>query len=183
MSQPGQQSPQDAVKATSSLADGIRQQMEQTRKNPEQELGMTAEELERRRAEATTPRKVTSGVTNRDFEVKSSTRAQQIMNKGINKMQREKKKRELKDSMKILRKFQVVLSIFGVMFIAWIGVEFLLPQYAAVQERQRRMKVRYERAQASLAEAAKDGSIDPAALSRPGFVVVTRKTKDGQAIQ
>lgn len=183
MSGPYQQSPEDAVKSTSNMTDGIRQQLENARKNPEKELGITKEELQARQKEAMAPRKFVSEETKREFDVKSSARAQQIMNKGINKIQREKRQRELKDSLKILRKFQIVLSVFGAMFIGWISVEYLLPQYAAVQERNRRMQIRYQRAQARLEEIAREQHLDKEAL-QPGLVIVTKKgQEEKQTIQ
>lgn len=176
MSGPYNQSAEDAVKSTSEVTDNIRQQLEHARRNPEKELGITSDELRARQREATAPRKYTSAQTKREFDVKSSARAQQIMNRGIDKMQREKRQSELKASMKTLRKFQMLISVLGALFVGWMGVTYLLPQYAAVQERNRRMQIRYERAQARLQEAAKERQLDTDAL-QPELVMITKKGK------
>ncbi|KPA80395.1 hypothetical protein ABB37_04643 [Leptomonas pyrrhocoris] len=153
----GGQSPGDVVKSTRDVTESVKAQFQAARKNPEKELGIPLEELNRRQQEARKPHTFVNKETARKFEVKSSARAQQIMNKGIDKYQREKRQKDLKLNMSVLRKAQVVLCAVAVGFFGWFAVTYLLPQYAAVQHRNRRMQMRYERAQHSLEGAADTG--------------------------
>lgn len=163
----------------------LRGHLDNARKNPAKELGLSEAELERRRKEATKPRSFFSDTTKRQFDVKSSTRAQQIMNQGINKAQRDKRQRELRGSMKVLRKFQVLLSVCGAMFIGWLAVEFLLPQYAAVQQRNRLMQLRYDRAQEKLRAYALEHpeAADRIQSTPPGVVFVSQNNPVANSIQ
>lgn len=134
------------------MTERLREQFSEARKNPAKELGISPEELEKRQKAAVKPHAYVSTDSQRAFEVRSTARAQQIMSQGLEKKQREKRQKELRGSMKVLRRFQVGLSLVSAVFLGWMFVEFLLPQYAAVQDRNRKMKLRYERAQASLAQ-------------------------------
>lgn len=175
-------SPEDAVRATASLTDSVRDQLNAARKNPEKELGMPFDELERRQKEARKPRTYTNDASRRSFEVRSSARAQQVMNQGIDKYQREKRQRDLKNTMSMLRKFQILLSVFGVGFFVWLGATYLLPQYAAVQNRNQRMQLRYERAQKKWEELqstpSQNGNSDAAPDGAAAMVRVFRIPAD-----
>jgi hypothetical protein len=142
------------VKSAREVTESVKAQFQAARKDPEKELGIPLDELNRRQREARKPHAFVSEKTSRKFEVKSSARAQQIMNKGIDKYLREKRQKDLKKSLSMLRKVQVVLCFFAAGFFGWLAVSYLLPQYAAVQDRNRRMQMRYERAQRSLEAAA-----------------------------
>ncbi|KAH9598975.1 hypothetical protein LSM04_004886 [Trypanosoma melophagium] len=147
--------PEEFVKATADVTSRLRDAVDVAKKDPSKEIGITAEELQQRRKLATSPRNFVGDGTNRLFEVKSSARAQQIMNKGLLDKQREMRQKEVLKKMGILRKVQVGMFIVGIGFVWWMGVEFLLPQYAAVQERNRILQIRYERAQMKLEEYEK----------------------------
>lgn len=146
----GGQSASDTVKSARDVTDSVKEQFQAARKNPEKELGIPLEELNRRQREARRPHSFVNDETKRKFEVKSSARAQQIMNKGIDKYQREKRQKDLKKNLSMLRKVQVVMCFFAAGLFSWLAVNYLLPQYAAVQDRNRRMQLRFDRAQHSL---------------------------------
>ncbi|KPI89799.1 hypothetical protein ABL78_1062 [Leptomonas seymouri] len=149
----GGQSTGDAVRSARNVTESVKAQFQAARSNPEKELGIPLEELHRRQREARRSHAYVNEETKRKFEVKSSARAQQIMNKGIDRYQREKRQRDLKKNLSMLRKVQVALCLFATGFFGWFAVSYLLPQYAAVQHRNRCAQMRYERAQSSL-EAA-----------------------------
>lgn len=156
----GGQSSEDAVRSTKGVTESVQSQFEAARKNPEKEIGIPLEELNRRQQEARRPHAFVNEETKRKFDVKSSARAQQIMNKGVDKYQREKRQNDLKGSLKMLRKVQVALCFGAAGLFGWLAVCYLLPQYNAVQHRNKRMQMRYERAQMSReAGAAADPTI------------------------
>ncbi|KAG5497268.1 hypothetical protein JIQ42_03751 [Leishmania sp. Namibia] len=146
----GPSSARDAVKAARGATDNVQELFRAARRNPEKELGIPRGELERRQSEARKARQFVSHHTSRKFDVKSSARAQQIMNNGIDKYQREKRQKDLRSSLALVRKMQVVLCVLGAGFFGWLTMTYLLPHYVAVQDRNRRMQLRYERAQRSL---------------------------------
>lgn len=139
-----------AAAMTSRLQDAVAE----ARRDPAKKIGIAAEELNERRKLALSPRSFFSDKTQRGFEVKSSTRAQQIMNKGLLGRQREMRNREIMKKMTILRRMRVGMFFLGVGLTWWFGVTFLLPRYAAVQERGRVMQLRYELAQRKREAAA-----------------------------
>ncbi|CAC9507616.1 conserved hypothetical protein [Leishmania infantum JPCM5] len=165
----------DAVKSARVTTDSVQGLLRAARQNPEKELGIPLDELERRQREACKARQFVSESTSRKFDVKSSARAQQIMNQGVDKYQREKRQRDLRHNLSMLRKLQVVLCVFGAGLFGWLAVTYLLPRYFAVQDRQRRMQLRYERAQRSL-EGIGDGG---AAAAPVGPVVRVFRVEDG----
>ncbi|KAG5490480.1 hypothetical protein JKF63_00600 [Porcisia hertigi] len=166
------------VRSARAATDSVQERFSAARKNPEKELGIPLDELERRQREARKQRQFVSDATSRTFDVRSSARAQQIMNQGVDKYQREKRKRDLKSNLSILRKMQVVLCVFSAGFFGWLLTTYLLPQYCAVQDRNRRMQLRYERAQRSLGgssdsvTAAAGGANSPGAAVPPAGPVV-----------
>ncbi|KAK7195496.1 hypothetical protein NESM_000477200 [Novymonas esmeraldas] len=139
-----------AVRSAQDATHSVQERLRTARKNPEKEIGIPLEELERRQREARKPRQFVSSESSRSFDVKSSARAQQVMSQGVDKYQREKRQRDLKSTFTTLRKVQVLLCVFGAGFFGWLAVTYLLPQYAAVQDRNRRMQLRYDRAQQSM---------------------------------
>ncbi|EPY35132.1 hypothetical protein STCU_01234 [Strigomonas culicis] len=174
-----QGSPEDAVQSTAKMTEMMKAQMDKSRKDTAGELGLTAEEVSRRRQEANRPREYVSGTTQKKFDVKSSARAQQIMQQGIDKTQREKRTGDFKKNMKLMRKFQFGMGLFIVCFAFVVGREILLPQYAAVQERNRVLQIRSERARARLEQLARErGLADGEALVVHGSVA--RVTRDGE---
>ncbi|KAG5473735.1 hypothetical protein LSCM1_04365 [Leishmania martiniquensis] len=150
-----------AIKSAQGATDSVRELFRAARKNPEKELGIPLDELERRQSEARKARHFVSENSSRRFDVKSSARAQQIMNSGIDKYQRERRQKDLRNNLAMLRKLQVVLCVLGAGLFGWLAVTYLLPHYFAVQDRNRRMQLRYERAQRSL-KAIRDGSASAA---------------------
>ncbi|CBZ23956.1 conserved hypothetical protein [Leishmania mexicana MHOM/GT/2001/U1103] len=169
----------DAVKSAQAATDSVQGLLRAARQNPEKELGIPSDELERRQREACTARQFVSESTSRKFEVKSSARAQQIMNQGIDKYQREKRQRDLRHNLSMLRKLQVVLCVFGAGLFGWLTVTYLLPRYFAVQDRQRRMQLRYELAQRSLEGIGDSDAAVAAAASPVGPVVRVFRVEDG----
>ncbi|CAD2213366.1 hypothetical protein AGDE_01576 [Angomonas deanei] len=155
----GVESPQDAVRSTAQMTEQMKDQMERSRKNPGQELGLSADEVARRKAEASKPRSFVSGETKREFEVKSSSRAQQIMNRGLDRSLREKRLSEFRKNTRLLRKVQIGLGIFTLIFLLYMGREFLLPHYAAVQQRNKILQIRAERAKERMEEYAREHGI------------------------
>ncbi|AIO00027.1 hypothetical protein LPMP_290760 [Leishmania panamensis] len=176
----------DAVKSAQGTTSRVQELFRAGRRNPEKELGIPLNELERRQSKARKTRQFVSENTSRTFDVKSSTRAQQIMNRGIDKYQREKRQRDLRSNLSMLRKLQVVLCVFGAGFFGWLSMAYLLPHYFAVQDRHRRMQLRYERAQQSLegisdsdAAAAAGSASGRAAVPPVGPVVRVFRVEDG----
>ncbi|KEG13880.1 hypothetical protein DQ04_00731020 [Trypanosoma grayi] len=152
---PGSAKPEDIVKATADATSRLRDAMAEARRDPSKEIGISAEELQQRRKLASTPRNFVSEQTSRAFEVKSSARAQQIMNKGLATRQREMRKKEIAAKMTILRRMQVGVFVAGMGLLWWMGAEYLLPQYAAVQQRNRVLQLRQEMAQRKREEYAR----------------------------
>lgn len=171
----------DTIKSAQAMGETLREQLGNARKAPEKELGISKEDLIKRKQEAMKPRTFSTEDA-KAFEVRSSTRAQQIMSAGLAEKQRDKRRRELKGSMNILRKFQYVLSFLGVGLIAWMTMQFLYPQYCAVQERNNLMAHRFERAQESLKKLADDPSRQAKVNSKDAFVRVVRLDEKGNII-
>ncbi|GET90339.1 hypothetical protein, conserved [Leishmania tarentolae] len=175
----GSSSPGDVVKSAQAATDNVQGLLRAARKNPERELGIPVDELERRQKEACKARQFVSDSTSRKFDVKSSTRAQQIMNQGIDKYQRDKRQKDLRHNLSMLRKLQVVLCVFGAGLFGWLAVTYLLPRYVAVQDRQRRMQLRYERARKSLEGVDNDSTPVAVAVPSVGPVVRVFRVEDG----
>ncbi|RNF22035.1 uncharacterized protein Tco025E_03318 [Trypanosoma conorhini] len=127
--------------------------VDDARRDPSKELGISAEELQRRRKQASSPRTFVSEHSSRAFEVKGSARAQQIMNAGLLERQRETRNTEVVRKMSVLRRVQLGTFCAGIAMACWLGVEYLLPRYAVVQERRRVMQLRREMAQRKWEEA------------------------------
>lgn len=100
------------------------------------------------------------------------------MNQGVDKYQREKRQRDLRHNLSMLRKLQVVLCVFGAGLFGWLAVSYLLPRYFAVQDRQRCMQLRYERAQRSLGGIGDGGAAGAAATLPVGPVVRIFRVED-----
>ncbi|CBH10043.1 hypothetical protein, conserved [Trypanosoma brucei gambiense DAL972] len=143
----GFESPRESVAAAAACSSQLREAAERARKDPSKDIGLTTEELQERKRCAAEPHRFVSKSTSRPFEVKSSSRAQQIMTKGVVERQVTARQKEVLRKVSSLRKLQVGLFFVGVGFAYWVGVEFLLPHYAAVQERNRILRLRYEMAQ------------------------------------
>ncbi|PWU99015.1 hypothetical protein C4B63_10g438 [Trypanosoma cruzi] len=139
--------PKDHVRAAADMSSWMRNAVDEARRDPSKEVGISAEELQQRRKMASNPRAFVSEQTSRAFEVKSSARAQQIMNKGLLDRQRETRNKEVLKKMTILRRIQVGTFFLGIGVAWWMGAEYLLPHYAAVQERNRLLQLRCEMAQ------------------------------------
>ncbi|RNF08134.1 hypothetical protein TraAM80_02891 [Trypanosoma rangeli] len=143
----------DPVTATADMTSRLRNAVDDVRRDPSKQLGISAEELQQRRTQASSPRAFVSDQTNRPFEVKSSARAHQIMNAGLLERQRETRNKEVMKKMSLLRRVQLVTFCAGIGMACWLGVEYLLPRYAAVQERRRLLQLRREMAYRKWEEA------------------------------
>lgn len=154
-----------AVRQTADAAKGAQDSISKFRKDPEGELGMSREELLRRQKEANTPLKVTTP-TGKQLDVKSSARAQQIMNKGVDKYQREKRKREIDGKIAIVKKARWVVIGAAIGIIGYIVSEFMYPIYLMRQARTYKLQVREERAKAKMEETKVSGTGKNEAFSK-----------------
>lgn len=110
--------------------------------NPAAASGIPEEELARRRAEAQAARNVQIG--DKSFNIRSTARSQQIMQKGTNKLQYKKRMEEIKEKMAMFRYARVVVIATTVMAFYIIGQNVLLPRYVVFAERSRRNQMRFE---------------------------------------
>lgn len=144
-------SPNDAVKQAASASQQARQSMDSFRSNPEKETGLSRDEIARRQQEAQAPRKHTTD-TGKVVDVKSSTRMQQIMQKGMNKIQQDRKRAEIEKKMTIVKKARWAVLGIGLGIVGYLFSEFLYPQYSRVQERNYKLKYRQEMAEKRMQE-------------------------------
>lgn len=151
--------PNDAVSSIGSRGDETRNTMARMRADPESETGIPKSELERRKAEARAPQKITVG-DGKVIDVKSSARTQQIIQKGAAKYQQSKRRKELADKMEIVKKARWVFGALGFAFVGYLATEYLIPQYARIHERTKLMEMRRVRAEARMQEviAARDAA-------------------------
>ena len=124
-------------------ADSFTSQMKDVRSNPEATLGISSEEMYKRRAAASKP--YTAKFGTKDFTIESSTRAIQIMSKGIGdaKAQRDYKEAKTRQYFNVLR-FSGIIATGALMY--YIATRWLLPLHVMRVERDYRMEVRYNRA-------------------------------------
>jgi hypothetical protein len=143
--------PNDAVRALGSQTDETKNTMSRMRADPESEIGIPKSELLRRQKEAQQSLKVKLG-EGKTLDIKSSSRAQQIVQKGTAKFQQEKRRKELADKMDIFKKARWVFCGASFLFVGYLATEFLLPQYARIQQRGQIMEMRRARAEQVMAE-------------------------------
>ncbi|CUF61604.1 transmembrane protein, putative [Bodo saltans] len=129
--------------------------MSKMRADPEGEIGITREELLRRQKEAQQSLKVNLG-EGKTLDIKSSARAQQIVQRGTAKLQQEKRRKDLADKMELFKKGRWVFSAFAFLFVGYLATEYLLPQYARIQQRGQIMEMRRVRAEAALEKVMAD---------------------------
>eukprot|EP00388_Colpodella_angusta_P006481 GDKJ01019131.1.p1 GENE.GDKJ01019131.1~~GDKJ01019131.1.p1 ORF type:complete len:143 (+),score=15.68 GDKJ01019131.1:49-429(+) len=106
---------------------------------------MTNDELARRRTAASSAREVEIG--DKNFKIQSTTRAQQIMQQGTNKMALNKRLDEVKKNMGLLHTIRWIAIGTSAVAISMIAYTMLLPIYVAQTERNKRLEMRQARSQ------------------------------------
>lgn len=157
----------DVVKATAAQTEGLRKTVDSYHANPEATTGLSHEELKRRQKEAATPMKYSTS-DGKVVEIKSSSRIQQIMSKGVNEKQHLRKRKEFVEKMGFLK--NSVWFVWGAAFLmtGYIVSEFLYPQYLRVRERNFKMKIRREMAAKKYEEVLRQKQQDTVGSSPAG---------------
>ncbi|KAG8338823.1 hypothetical protein ERJ75_000133900 [Trypanosoma vivax] len=157
-SEDGFGSSRDCVANMAAAGSHLREKAQNIQKNPAKEVGLSSGELKKRSKLAAAPHRYTGGDVDRSFEVKSSSRAQQIMSMGLIERQHDIKRDTVVRKMSFSRRMHVGVSLLGAGFLWWMGTEFLLPHYTAVQRRNAAMQLRYEMTQNKLKERTEGGA-------------------------
>ena len=136
--------PQQAVDGANQAKQQYESIMKDFGSDPAKTIGMTPEELERRREQASKAREVKIG--DKKFNVSSTTYSQQVMQKGTNEMLRSKRLKDFEEKMGIVKNLRwVVIGTF-----AGIGClmsyYMILPRLVVHTEYLRRAQLRSDRA-------------------------------------
>lgn len=134
----------DSVRQAQAIKDQYEATIRDFERDPARATGMSADEIERRRAAAAAPRQVDIG--DKRFNIQSTARAQQILQKGSNEMQLNKRLDEVKKNASFMKSVRWVSIGVSAAAIGMISYMLLLPMVAAHQERAKRQDIRAKRA-------------------------------------
>jgi hypothetical protein len=139
-----------AVASAASGSQKAREIVDKAQQDPESYLGLTKEELEIRQKAARTSYKSTTKGTDRVLDVKSSSRAQQIMQKGVAEKQRVARQEDIKRKLALLRKSRWIFIAAGCAFLGYLSYNYFIPAYAMRVARRKNFEVRAQLAEEKL---------------------------------